>query len=353
MKVLVLGGTGVMGRYLTHLLSDSENEVVVTSRNLIKSSGNVSYRKGNAKDLAFLNELIVDKWDVIVDFMIYTLPEFQERVDALLSATSHYVFLSSARVYDNSSTPLKESSPRLLDTSTDKEYLATDEYALLKAKQENLLVSLPEKNWTIIRPYITYSEVRLQLGTLEKENWLYRALNRKTIVFSEEISNSTTTLTYGLNVVESMIRLLGCPQSFGEIFHITSDKSHKWKDILSLYLDVLETRIGYRPKVVFQSLDEYVECNSGKYQVIYDRTFNREFNNTKIKSVVGNIHFHEAEVGIVKSLTDFLKDPKFKPINWKLEATKDRYTRESTPLSEIKGIKQKLNYLLFRYLITF
>ena len=65
---------------------------------------------------------------------------------------------------------------RLLDVSHDSIYLKTDEYALAKARQEDILRKSGKNNWTIIRPYITYSESRLQLGVLEKEAWLYRAL---------------------------------------------------------------------------------------------------------------------------------------------------------------------------------
>ena len=46
------------------------------------------------------------------------------------------------------------------------------EYAIAKAKMENLLKKPSKKNWTIIRPYITFNDNRLQLGTLEKEMWL-------------------------------------------------------------------------------------------------------------------------------------------------------------------------------------
>ena len=61
-----------------------------------------------------------------------------------------------------------------LITYKDEEYLKTDEYALSKARQEDILHRSGKNNWTVIRPYITYSEIRLQLGVLEKELWLYR-----------------------------------------------------------------------------------------------------------------------------------------------------------------------------------
>ena len=53
---------------------------------------------------------------------------------------------------------------------------------LTKALQENLLRASGYKNWTIVRPYITFSDIRLQLGVYEKEQWLYRALQGRAIV---------------------------------------------------------------------------------------------------------------------------------------------------------------------------
>ena len=95
-------------------------------------------------------------------------------------------------------TPITENSPRLLDVVHDIEYLKTDEYALSKARQEDILRKNRNNNWTIIRPYITYSGQRLQLGIYEKEQWLYRALQNKPIVFPEELRNNLTTLTWGV-----------------------------------------------------------------------------------------------------------------------------------------------------------
>ena len=174
MKILILGGTGAMGVHLVNLLSSNPNcRITVTSRSRREGKDNVSYVQGNGHDIAFLNTLLKDKYDVIVDFMNYHTEEFRERYRILLNACGQFVYLSSSRVYADSDSPITEESPRLLDVTTDAEYLRTDEYALAKARQENLLRESEHKNWTIIRPYITYSEIRLQLGVLEKEAWLY------------------------------------------------------------------------------------------------------------------------------------------------------------------------------------
>lgn len=72
-----------------------------------------------------------------------------------------------------------------MDVCNDKEYLDSNEYAIAKAKEEDILFRSPNKNWTIVRPSLTYAENRLQLGVYEKENWLYRALHGRAIVFRE------------------------------------------------------------------------------------------------------------------------------------------------------------------------
>ncbi|MHA4741407.1 NAD-dependent epimerase/dehydratase family protein [Dyadobacter sp. MSC1_007] len=349
MKVLVLGGTGAMGAHLTQLLSNSGIETVVTSRTERDSVNNIRYVKGNANDIDFLQTILSERWDAIVDFMVYSTDSFQRRVSLLLENTSQYVFLSSARVYAESDQSITENSPRLLDVSQDTEFLSTDEYSLTKARQENILRSSGRNNWTIIRPYITYAENRLQLGVLEKEEWLYRALKGRTIVFSSDINSKETTLTYGLDVAHGINSIIGASSALGETFHITANESNTWNNILNIYLEVLEKHLGYKPKILFQDLGKFVECKPAKYQILYDRFFNRKFDNSKINKNASTNSFTKIEVGLKSCLTDFLKNPRFNDIDWKLEAVKDRQSGEHTSLAEIKGIKQKIRYLLSRY----
>lgn len=174
----------------------AEDEIYVTSRKQMTSRDNLHYIQGNAKDPDFFVSLLNRKYDVIIDFMVYGTDELERRLPELLSHTDQYCFFSSSRVYAESRQPITEESPRLLDVCTDQEYLHTDEYALAKAREEDLLRKSKEKNWTIIRPYITYNDYRLQLGVYEKENWLYRALQGRTIVLPKDIADRKTSLTF-------------------------------------------------------------------------------------------------------------------------------------------------------------
>jgi nucleoside-diphosphate-sugar epimerase len=353
MKVLVLGGTGAIGIHLVKLLSERNGiEISVTSRKAQQSGKNIKYVRGDAHNIVFLNAILKEHWDVIVDFMCYTTPNFKKRVNLFLNATDQYVFLSSARVYANNEKIITEDSPRLLDISEDGQYLKTDEYALAKARQEDILKKSGRKNWTIIRPYITYSENRLQLGVLEKEEWLYRALQGKTIVFSEDICQKKTTLTYGSDVAKGIISILGNPKTWGETFQIMQDKeeSKTWGEIFEkIYIPLLETHLGYKPKCLLLSKEKFMKIRStGKYQILYDRLFDRSFDNSKIAKYVNVNDFAKIEAGLTNCLENFLKSPRFKEINWSTMTKMDKCAGEISFSTKLKSFNQRVRSLLYR-----
>lgn len=353
MKVLLLGGTGAMGVSLVQILAQKQNEVYVTTRKERISKGNVHYIKGNAHDISFLKEILKDEYDAIVDFMVYTSDEFRNRIDLLLSSTKQYMFLSSSRVYaDTGDNRITENSPRLLDVCTDVEYLATNEYALAKAREENILFESAFKNWTIIRPYITYNNERLQLGVFEKESWLSRALDGQTIVFPNDIAQKTTTLTYGYDVAKIMSDLIGNKKALGEAFHIATEQTIEWKEVLDIYLDVIETELGYRPRVYMpKNSNEIGEVLRCRYQISCDRLFHRSFSNKKISGILENeVSYTDVRDGLSKCLRNFIRgEREFLGYSVRANAYFDKLTRDSISLNKLKTIKQKVAYLLIRY----
>ncbi|MCD7824183.1 MAG: NAD-dependent epimerase/dehydratase family protein [Oscillospiraceae bacterium] len=244
-SVLLLGGTGVMGTQLCDILAYDDNFAITVTSRKERNSERVKFIKGDAKDLDFLSNLISHgDFDVIVDFMRYTAPEFSERVDLFLRSTKQYIYLSSARVYAESKHPLTESSPRLLDVCDDSEYLKTDEYALAKARQEDILYASGKSNYTIVRPGITYGPERLQLGISEKEEWLFRALCGNSVVFPKDIQSVKATMTSGRDVAMAMAKLINNPKAIGQMVHITSSNAVTWAEVAEYILMSLRKRLA-------------------------------------------------------------------------------------------------------------
>ncbi|SCW82212.1 Nucleoside-diphosphate-sugar epimerase [Lachnospiraceae bacterium C10] len=334
MKILVLGGTGAMGTHLIDYLTRNKDvEVTVTSRKERVNHDNIKFIVGNARELTFMLKIVKEvHYDVIVDFMNYNYEEFEERYHFLLDSCKHYVFLSSSRVYANHDGRITEGCPRLLETTTDTDFLSTNRYALRKAREEDMLKSSGRINYSIIRPYVTYSNRRLQLGIYEKEEWLYRVLNDKPIIISEGILDKITTLTFGKDVAYGIYKIaLGKPIS--EPVHITTMENMTWLEILKLYADIIKEEIG-KEFIIYTSHEiKSIEIlYEGGYNTIYDRQWNRQFDNTKAEIVCGHIDYFAMKEGLSTCLREFLKDWKdfgntlFLPLNVKYEIEMDRLT---------------------------
>lgn len=351
MKILVLGGTGAMGRPLVDVLEKNPaNQIYVTTRSDIQSTGRVMYIQGDAKESNFFASLMEKEYDAIVDFMVYRTEEFRERISILLEQTKQYFFFSSSRCYAKSDVPITETSPRLVDVCRDEAYLSTDEYGLAKGREENLLMESGRTNWTIVRPYITYNSYRIQLGVYEKENWLRRALAGRTIVFPKDIADRRTSLTYGPDVACAVAELIGNENAYGEAFHITSAESHTWGEILEFYCEIIEKKTGKRPKVKLVENSMGLQNVWNPWQIKYDRCYDRIFDNSKIESILGRNNYYPTLQGLEDCLSEFLDNPRWLDMDWRYEAWCDCQTREITPIHEICGLKSKLKYVKWRFL---
>ncbi len=356
MRILILGGTGAMGTSLVEILrKQEENEIFVTSRSSHRDEDHLHYLKGNAQDDGWMDEVLgQETWDVIVDFMIYSTEHFLKRHSALLKATGQYVFFSSSRVYaDGAGEKITEETPRLLDTTKDQVYLATDEYALAKAREEDVLQKAERKNWTIIRPYITYNTERLQLGTMEKEAWLYRALHGRTVVFTKDVADTLTTMTYGYDVAIGIASVLGKSEALGEVFHITQPQPVTWRRVAEIYQKAFLQATGKEMKIKYlPDAEEFSKVFCNHWQVYCDRLYPRVFDNRKISGFLGdNYSWVSMECGLQDCMVQFIGGVRhFLSVNWPAEAWLDRQTGEKTPWGEIPTTKARVVYTIVRYL---
>lgn len=350
MKILALGATGAIGNLLVKLLARNGHAVSVTSRSAHTSQANLQYLTGNAQHDAFLKPILSEPWDAIIDFMVYDTQTFARRMNQFLQSTDQYVFLSTGRVFASSAPALRESSPRLLDVCRDSSYLATDEYALTKARQEDLLRASQKTNWTIVRPYITFGEARLQLGPLEKEEWLYRATQGRSIVFCESMMDRETTLTDGADVAAMIAELVGRQEALGEDFNLTNGISVSWNSVLDIYLSALAGKRGKKPPVLLQDLDAFCKATNPA-QVRYDRIYHRRFDTTKISAIYDFSQISNPLAALAKRVEEALSGTVvFGPINWRAEALRDRAAGEHARMTELSGRRTAVRYLAYRHL---
>ncbi|MBO5897709.1 MAG: NAD-dependent epimerase/dehydratase family protein [Clostridia bacterium] len=293
-KVLLIGGTGAMGVYLVPELLACGYAVDVLSLDDIKSdTPNLRYFKGNARDKAFVQSVLDEgKYDGVVDFMIYNQHDFPDWYEMFLDRTDHYIYLSSYRIYADEEHPIKETSPRLLEATTDEDFRASNDYAIYKAQGEDTLRASSYRNWTIIRPAITYSSRRFQLVTLEMEKTVRRALLGRTVVLPRGAKDKQATMTWAGDVAKMIACILFNEKAMRETYTVSTAEHHTWGEIADMYGEL----IGM--KVMWVSAEDYIDTfGFGESalrenvwvwrQLKYDRLFDRIVDNSKILALMG------------------------------------------------------------------
>ena len=335
-----------MGMYLSRRLAKSGWMVYVTSRKAHaptcseSGGGSIFYLTGNAKDRPFLESTLERvRPDAIVDFMTYSTIEFLDRREFLLRHCGHYLFLSSYRVFAET-VPLTESSPRLLDVCEDAEYLETDEYAMTKARQENILRDSTSHNWSIIRPAITFSRNLFQFGCLEAWEVCFRSLAGLPVVMPAEMMDKQATLSWANDVARMLERLVLNRRAMAEDFNVATAEHMTWRQISEIY------RRGIGMEVRECSLEDYIEVIGSRYQVMFDRMFDRVVDNRKVLSATGMAQNDLTPVSEALSaeLSAFKQNPSYPLFIVSRLAKMDKMLGTRMPLKELSP-NQKLEYL--------
>jgi nucleoside-diphosphate-sugar epimerase len=296
-KVLLIAGGGTLGTYTAKELLNKGCAVdVICLEDYTSNNPKLCYHKAKA-DLNYLTEFLKDKYyDGIVNFIHYYVPEMYKPVHKLLtSKTDQLIFLSSYRVYAESKQPLTEESPFLADVVEDEEFLKSEDYAVPKAICEKFLrEESGTKNWTVVRPVISFSDKRFDLVTVSGHEIIDAARSGKTVILPEAAKNLTAGLDWAGNSGKLIANLLFKKECLGEAYTVSSGQNLTWGEVADIYTRL--TGVNFR----WTDTEEYVSTGHGGNGLFYDRLYDRAVDNTKILKATGfkNEDFTSIEDGI-------------------------------------------------------
>ena len=328
-KVLVIGATGAMGRYIVPELVKLNCDVTgVGLDETAPWSVKASYVQGDAFDKEFLEGLLKERFDGIINFMDYGKHDFCDYYKLFLENTKHYIFISTCRVYDDKEQPIKETSPRLLDSSDDEVLKASHDYCIHKAQDEDLLAASPYDNWTVVRPATTFSTMRLQLVTLEFKNAVARALMGKKVILPLQAKDKPATLSWGGDVAKMIALILFKDEAKREIYNVCSSEHRTWEEIAEYYREL----VGL--EAVWVDKEDYLKILSPegrinvRWQLEYARLFRRITDNSKVLALTGlqQEDFLSMYDGLKLEIGNIPKD--YVPVDTEVGLRMDEYLKE-------------------------
>jgi len=353
-RILVIGGTGTMGRPLVNALYEKGYELTVVCRKKIEDNrSSIKYRYGNAKDLGFINSVLNEVYDTIIDFCWYTSKEFALNYEALLNGTKQYICLSSAAVYSDIPSPKNENSPRFLETDPPEEGTQKyNWYCYEKARIEDILIKSKYRNWTIIRPGTTMNDNHFCWGHDWNADWALRIMQGKKVIIPIDMLQYKFSLSYGGHVRTMLMALIDNEKALGQIFNVNSTEVFSWQELLDFYRKVF-SKAGYEIKTKKVQSQELIKLNPNlSYWYERARLLDRVFDSTKVYDLMDNEKFCPMLNLMEQWVNDFITKNSSKKIEdgalWHT-AWMDRITKDSTPRKYFSCTESYLRYLIMRY----
>lgn len=284
MKVLFIGGTGIISTEVTRLAVKKGMDVVLLNRGKHPRDipDGVENILADIEDEADVCQKLAGRhFDAVIDFIAFKPEQVARDIRIFSGICDQYVLISSACVYRKPLTLFPITEGTQIEN-------ALWPYANDKILCESVLTEAYHQNkfpMTIARPTHTYSDVLLPVslcGDCGSWSVAARMLAGKP-VFVHGDGLSLWTVTHSRDVAKGIVGLLGNSHAIGEAVHITSDEVVSWDDIYY----AIGKALGVTPKLLHVSTEMIAAFFPQHYGHMMGDTANCAiFDNTKIKRLV-------------------------------------------------------------------
>jgi len=325
MRILFIGGTGIISTACTALAVARGHEVTLLNRGLRPTAPGAHPLVADVNDGAALTAALAGKsWDIVVNFLAFGPDDVARDIERFKGCAGQYFFISSASAYQ------RPVGHYLITESTP---LANPlwEYSRAKiAAEETLLRAFRESGFpgVTIRPSLTYGETQI---TLAVNSWAksYTAVARmragRPVIIPGD-GTSLWTITHNTDFAKGLVGLFGNVQANGHAFHITADEVMTWDQY---YTAVAHAAGVAQPNFIHIASDFIATCLPAmRGTLLGDKATSVVFDNAKIKRFVpGFLCTTPYAAGIARTMAWFDADPARRQIDIAVDAEYDRIIR--------------------------
>ena len=243
-KILILGGTNFIGRYLTEQLLKSFNyEITLFNRGYTNAHlfPEVKRIKGDryTKDIRLLAD---EKWNVVIDISCYFPDSLKNILKVIQGNADRYIFISTCSVFfpDKNNTNLLTENDKILNCSEkEKSDMSFKTYGKRKAECERILMKSEWLDKIIIRPALVYGRYD---DTDRMYYWIYRSKFLEKILVPNH-GNNLASYTYIEDLINIIIKSISI-KNHSSVYNVTSFPRLSIKNILLSACKIFGTSPG-------------------------------------------------------------------------------------------------------------
>lgn len=250
MKILVLGGTGVISREIVRQFLEKGDKVTVLNRGYrdVILPDHVEKIIGNKQDLTAFTSLMKHReFDVVIDMISYSVEDAATTVSVFSKHAEQLIFCSTVAAYKRPfrSMPTREDEEELIDVPT---FL----YGYKKAEMERYLQTISATSSfgiTIIRPSLTYGIGSANVGVLRQNYGIIDRIKKGKPLVMFGDGTTPWNFTFAQDLAKAFVGAACNSQTYGKAYHATNSDLHYWQD---LYLEFGRI-LGIEPTIVHLS----------------------------------------------------------------------------------------------------
>ena len=281
MKVLFIGGTGVISSACTDLAIDRGIDLYLFNRGTTKRglmADGINRLIGDIRQPESVRKALKNHYfDVVVNWIIYTPEQIEQDIRLFRGQIGQYIFISSASAYQTPPACLPVTESTVLDNPYwlySRQKIACEERLVQAYRDEKFPI-------TIVRPSHTYDKTMLPFNGGYTN--VDRMRNDKPVIVHGD-GTSLWTLTHHKDFAKAFVGLIGNNHAIGEAFQITSDEVLSWNQIYRLVAaaaGVANPMLIHIPSDLIAAYDP--EIGAG---LLGDKAQSMIFDNSKIKCLV-------------------------------------------------------------------
>jgi nucleoside-diphosphate-sugar epimerase len=286
MKILMIGGTGIISSACSELIVKRGMELTLLNRS-VSTKFSIpegarhlvgDFYGGPARIAGLLHG---QHFDVVVDWVAYNPGDIEHSIRLFSGLTEQFVFISSASAYQ------KPPAHYIITEETPLENPFWDYSRNKIAAEQRLMREYYERDFpiTIIRPSLTYgpSQIPLAGGSWRHPYTVIDRIRKGKKIIIPGDGTSLWTVTWNGDFAKGLVGLLGREDAIGEVFHITSDEVLSWNQI---FVEVGKA-LSLDMDIVHIASDLIAAYNPGEAgSLIGDKCHSAVFDNSKIKRFV-------------------------------------------------------------------
>ncbi len=229
MKVLIVGGTGLISTAISRELLSLGTELVLYNRGQTESRvpDGATHLHGDRNNFATFESQIAEAgpFDAVIDMVCFTPDQAESAVRACKGRTEQFIFCSTVDVYTK--------PPQRFPVAEDESRFALSDYGKNKVKCEDIFLAAHERGdfkTTIIRPAHTYGEGGPIIHTFGwSTTYLDRIRKAKPIVVHGDGSALWVSCHID-DVGHAFVKAIGNEKAYGKAYHTTGEDWMTWND---------------------------------------------------------------------------------------------------------------------------